>query len=133
MKRKTLATIGLVILTLLLVATVAQAYTIPSELRPENEPFDISYEDGEIGGTTATITILQIIAGTLLYFAAPLAVILIGLAAFDIVSGGADSEKLEQAKKNITWLIVGLLVIILSYSIVRFVISFVIKSAEVAS
>ncbi|MFH1284034.1 MAG: pilin [Candidatus Peregrinibacteria bacterium] len=131
MKRKTLITIGLIALFAALTAHVAQAvYTIPPELRPSNEPFAVEGAIEEGGAASGAVLILQLIAGSLLYFAAPLAIIFIGLAAFDIVAGGADTEKIEQGKKHLTWSIVGLVLIILSYSGVRFVINFAIKAGE---
>ncbi len=108
----------------------AQAYQIPDEYRPENLGYGEEYFK-QTQSATATVIILQTIAGALLYFAAPLAVILIGFAAFNMVMGGADSEKIEQSKKHLTWLVIGLLLIILSYSIVRIVITFVSQSANV--
>ncbi len=43
--------------------------------------------------------------------------------AFGIISAAGSEEKLGQHKKGLTWAIVGLLLIILSYSIIRFIIS----------
>ncbi len=137
MKKKLLIIISSILL-LVAIAGVAQAYQIPDEYRPENLFFgekELDYNKdlpGQTQGSTATIIILQTIAGALLYFAAPLAVILIGFSAFNMVMGGADSEKLEQAKKHLTWTVIGLFVIILSYSIVRIVITFVSQSVDVA-
>ncbi len=113
------------LLFLLIIQTVGAA-TIPQDFRPINEPFNLKYD--REGG--AAIIILQIIAGGLLYFAAPVGVIMIGLGGWELVTGGADSEKVEQGKKHLLWSIVGLFVIILSYSIVRFLISFAIDSAS---
>ena len=50
-----------------------------------------------------------------------------------MATGGADSEKLEQAKKGLTWTIAGLLLIILSYSIVKTVINTTVDVAEVTT
>ena len=136
MKKKLLIIIGSILL-LVAIAGVAQAYQIPDEYRPENLFFgekELDYNKdlpGQTQGSTATVIILQTIAGALLYFAAPLGVILIGFSAFNMVMGGADSEKLEQAKKHLTWTIIGLFVIILSYSLVRIVITFVSQSVNV--
>jgi len=136
-KKKIFITICFTLLLTFLIGFAAQAYQIPDEYRPEN----LGYGEDKIDygtdtafqtkGSAAAIIILQTIAGALLYFAAPLAVILIGFAAFNMVMGGADSEKIEQSKKHLTWLVIGLFVIILSYSIVRIVITFVSQSANV--
>ncbi len=136
MKRKLLIIIGSILL-LVALASVAQAYQIPDEYRPDNLFFgedELDYNNdlaGQTQGSTATIIILQTIAGALLYFAAPLGVILIGFAAFNMVMGGADSEQLEQSKKHLTWTVIGLFLIILSYSLVRIIITFVSKSINV--
>ncbi|NIA02222.1 MAG: hypothetical protein GWP15_02460 [Nitrospirae bacterium] len=138
MKKKLLIIIGSILL-LVAIAGVAQAYQIPDEYRPENLFFgenELDYNKdlpGQTQGSTATVIILQTIAGALLYLATPLAVILIGFAAFDMVMGGADSEQLEQSKKHLTWTIIGLLLIILSYSLVRIVMTFVSGAADVAN
>ncbi len=133
MLKKILTTIGLSSLLIILALQTTHALQIDSSYRPENAPFAL--EDNtelmeEEGARDSTVIILQIIAGTLLYFAAPLAVIIIGLGAFNMVIGGADTEKLEQAKKHLTWAVLGLLTIILSYSITRIVITLVITTAE---
>lgn len=129
MKKKILLTICLTLLLTLLIGFAAEAYTIPDEYRPQNVGFGKEYFENTESATAAVI-VLQTIAGALLYFAAPLAVILIGFSAFNMVMGGADSEKLEQSKKHLTWTVIGLLVIILSYTIVKMVIGFVSKSAD---
>jgi len=108
------------------IQTVSAEYTIPIELKPDNLPFDISVEEnGEVdSGETQVIKILQVISGALLYFAAPLTVIAIGMTAFNMAMGSGNSEKIETAKKQLTWAIMGLLLVILSYAVVKIVISF---------
>lgn len=130
MYKKILITIGILTSMTFLMGMEVQAYSIPNEFRPENEPFSLDYGEGPIQGSTATIKILQIIAGALLYFAVPIAVIIISIAGFQMVTGGAESEKLEESKKTLTWAIIGLILIILSYSAVKFVISFIFNSAN---
>ncbi|MFC1615852.1 hypothetical protein ACFL21_01815 [Patescibacteria group bacterium] len=103
-------------------------FTIPDEYKPFNEPFDVDIK--KEGATGGTIIILQIIAGGLIYFAAPVGVIAIVISAFIMVVGGAESEKVDQAKKGLTWSIVGLLCVIFSYSAVRIIISVIIGAAE---
>lgn len=111
---------------------IAQAaYQIPEEFKPSNEPFDLDIT--ETGARGGTIIILQIIAGGLLFFAAPVAVIMVVISAFIMVVGGAESEKVDQARKGLTWSLVGLVIIILSYSIVRAIIAFVISAGEATS
>ncbi|MFA4891465.1 MAG: hypothetical protein WC604_03935 [Candidatus Gracilibacteria bacterium] len=120
--------ITLAILSSLLLTHIAGAtYELPDSLKPDNVPFDIDFnatEDGADAGTSALIKILQIIAGALLYFAAPLAVIAIGMIAFNMAMGSGSTEKIEAQKKNLTWAILGLVTIILSFSIIKILITF---------
>jgi hypothetical protein len=132
MFKKTIINFFLLALLITAFALTAHAqYSIDPDLKPINEPFDISEEVEKQGGaTTATIYVLQIIAGALLYFAAPVAILIIVVGAFEIVTGGDESEKIDAGKKSITWAVVGLLLIILSYSIVRIVIDISMKTAN---
>ncbi|MCK9186578.1 hypothetical protein M0P48_04020 [Candidatus Gracilibacteria bacterium] len=114
------------------------AYTIPEDLRPINEPFVIEKEldptkenaSPNASATTGTIVFLQILAGGLLYFAAPVGIIIIAMTGFNMVFQGAESEKIEQSKRSLTWAIMGLLLIILSYSLVRIVINMALQAAS---
>ncbi len=126
-KKILLMIIGSVLLSLLL-SNTSLAYSIDPSYRPVNSPFDLDYKSET--PTSNTVLILQILSGALLYFASPLAIFFIALAGFKMVTGGAESESLEEGKKGLTWSVIGLLVIILSYSIVRFVINLIITSGS---
>lgn len=105
------------------------AYSIPKEYEPNNTPFTnekIKYETNS--ADVITNMILQIIAGGLLYFAAPVAIISIGMAAFTITIYGNEPDKLGNGEKHLTWAIIGLIIIILSYSAVRLVIGFTLQA-----
>ncbi|MBI4234840.1 hypothetical protein HY604_00915 [Candidatus Peregrinibacteria bacterium] len=128
MKNKFAKIIFLSLLLLSISTATAYAYEIDKNFRPVNLPFGLDYKENT--AETNTVIILQILAGGLLYFASPVAIILIGIAAITMIVGGAETDKVDQAKKNLTWTIIGLLVIIMSYSIVRAVLSYVIKAAE---
>lgn len=114
----------------LLWAVNAHAFTLPDTFKPINSPFNLNSEINAGGATGGTIIILQILAGGLLYFAAPIAVVLFAMAGFQLVTGGGDTDKVEQGKKNLIWTSAGLLLIILSYSIVKYIIEFVIIAAS---
>ncbi len=118
----------LAILASLLFTHIAGAtYELPDSLKPDNVTLDMNFsatENGADAGTSALIKILQIIAGALLYFAGPLAVVSIGLIAFGMASGSGSTEKVEAQKKSLTWAILGLVTIILSYSIIKILITF---------
>lgn len=125
MKKNLLIKIGLTTLMILATTSLAQAYTISEDLRPDNEPFSIGAIIGGGDAATGAVFILQILAGGLLYFAVPIGIIMIIISAFTIITGGAESEKFEQGKKHLIWSIVGLLTVILSFSIVRIIITLV--------
>ncbi len=136
--KKTLRKFSSIIITALAISLcfsiLAEAYTIDSSLKPVNTAYDkVDFADLNDGSTqsasSATILILQIFAGALLYFAAPVATILIIVNAFRMVTGGAESDTLEQAKKGLTWTIIGLITIMMSYSIVRIAIEVSINAA----
>ena len=133
MKKTITKIIFSVLLTLMFVSVAEAAIGIPEEYGPDNTPLDISFEEQvstNTGSAEFTISILRIIAGALLYFAGPVAVIFIIINAIKMAGGGADSEQLEQAKKGLTWTLIGLLMIILSWSIVRTVIEITIDLAD---
>jgi amino acid transporter len=73
-----------------------------------------SYQTGNL--------ILQLIASSLIYVAGPVAVLMIAVGGFRYVIAHGEQAQMEEAKKNITWAIIGLLIIILSYAIVENVI-----------
>lgn len=123
MKKMILKTVLFIILGFAL-NSVVFAYSIPAEYTPINTPFGTSYGDIYEGKSTSTaVTILQILAGGLLYFAAPIAVLMIATSAFNMVMNGANSEKVEEAKKHLLWTILGLVTIMLSYTIVKVILN----------
>jgi hypothetical protein len=106
---------------------VALAYQIPPEYRPENQPFGFAAEiPGGEGSVVGIIIILQMLQGGLLYFASPIAIIAIVYAGLQMIINGS-SEGFTKAKLIVTWAIAGLLVIILSYSIVRITITLLLE------
>lgn len=137
--KKILTTILLVVTLTILMAATVHAFQLDPNFKPDNAPFSLNEElnssgksaaQQQQGAINATVLILQILAGGLLYFAAPLAIIMVGFAAFDMVVFGHDTEKVDSSKKSLTWAIVGLVVIILSYSITKAIISFVVAVAD---
>ena len=122
---KKIITIGLLAITLsLFTAQITNAYVIPKEYAPDNTPFSPDQIDFESGlkPSDYTVIILQIIAGGLLYVVAPFTVIMIGLSAFTMVMGGDDPEKVGNAKKSLMWAVLGLILVMLSYSLVKIII-----------
>ncbi|MFA7685392.1 MAG: pilin [Candidatus Gracilibacteria bacterium] len=125
------------ILTIILAnVQMAHGYGVPDKYRPINAPLGSLVSEDKIktdDAKTLTNNLLQIIAGTLLYFAAPIGVIMIVMAAFTITYSGADTEKLEQGKKHLTWAIIGLVTVIFSFSVVKIIITFVVDTGNYAT
>lgn len=133
MIKKILTTIILSISLLIAGTAVVHAYQIDPSYRPSNAPFALNEEIKTKGASGATVLVLQIIAGALLYFAVPVGVIMIVMAGSSMVIFGAEQEKLDAAKKHLTWSIIGLVLIILSYSLVKIIITAIIGAASLAS
>ena len=133
MIKKILTTLTLITLLLIAGTAAVHAYQIDPSYRPSNEPFALNQEIKDQGASGATIIVLQIIAGALLYFAVPVGVIMIAWAGGSMVIFGAEQEKLDAAKKHLTWSIVGLVAIILSYSLVKVIITAIVKAATLAN
>lgn len=121
------------IFTILLTATLAgilfaytahAVYTISDTLRPDNMPLQIDI-DADMSGEDYLRIILQIVAGALLYLAAPIAVIAITMSGFNMVAYSSSEEKVGEAKKHLTWSIIGLALVIFSYSLIKMIITFV--------
>lgn len=86
------------------------------EYRPEYA-VDIKVADKKKSADTGN-AILQQIAGSLIYIAGPIAVLMIAIGGFRYVIAHGEQSQMDEAKKNITWAIIGLLIIIISYAIV---------------
>ncbi|HOW12902.1 MAG TPA: pilin [Candidatus Pacearchaeota archaeon] len=56
----------------------------------------------------------------LLWIAVPVASLMIIIAAFIMLTGGGNPEKIKQAKNMIIWALVGLIIIFLSIALVNF-------------
>lgn len=90
---------------------------IPPGLRPEGVTH-IPIAAGPQGEAVIVNVILQLIAGSLIYLAGPLAILIIAFGGVQYITAHGDQNQLEGAKKTITWAIIGLCVIIVSYAIV---------------
>ncbi|MBD3331066.1 hypothetical protein GF354_06120 [Candidatus Peregrinibacteria bacterium] len=135
MNKKRIAQLVLFLILLFAIVSVAHAYRIDPNFKPINQPFGLENEtlgttegSGEAAVETTRL-VLNIIAGTLLYFAAPIAVIMVALAGGSMVISGSNPDKVDQAKKHLTWTVAGLLLIILSWSIIRIIIEAIIYIA----
>jgi hypothetical protein len=96
----------------------AQGVTMEDSLRPQYATnFSLNPNSTSSRAAVGNI-VLQLIAGSLIYAAGPVAVLMIAIGGFRYVISHGDQTQMESAKKTITWAIIGLIVIIFSYAIV---------------
>ncbi len=111
------------------VSLVQAQVTIDNDYCPKNVPgCDINADlivDGAAQATT--VVILKILDGVL-KFSAIMAVIMLIYAGAQLVEAHGNQEELQTAHKNITWIVAGLVVIILSLLLVQNFISLVYRS-----
>lgn len=107
------------------------AMGIPDYLIPEGTPLrelnkSLNEDAKNKSGTEAAVSgankVLQFMANGLLYVAAPLAILFIAHAGQNYGFAFGDQTKLEAAKKQLTYALLGLGAIIFSYIIVRLLI-----------
>lgn len=129
MKKFLLLTICIFLLSFWAQTALAQkGFEIP--IKPDLAPLT----DIETDSTEDSLNvILQIIAGGLVYIAAPIAILMIAFYGLRLSASMSAQEDIDAAKKGLTWAIVGLLIILLSVVIVRFVISTVLSTDQAAS
>lgn len=115
--------IALLTLPLMCMAAGSELFAqveINENLKPQFSPSIQSTS----GDRTAPVNIvLQLIAGSLIYAAGPIAVLMIALGGLQYVTSHGDQNAMEGAKKTIMWAVIGLVVIILSFAIVTNTIS----------
>jgi hypothetical protein len=127
--KKTLITLWVLITMVIMSGATFAAYTIPQEFAPSNTPFANNFDPKSDPTGNANI-VLQTLASALLYFAAPVTIAMLVFTGIGMIMGGADSEKQEAGKKQVQWALLGLLAIMLSYSIVRAAIFFALSSVQ---
>lgn len=98
---------------------------LDSNLKPGNSP-DVIIEGGNVADYGNYF--LQLIAGSLIYLAAPVAIIIIAVAGLLAVISSGDSGMVEKAKGTLKWAVVGLVIIIFSWIIISAIISLVFNS-----
>jgi hypothetical protein len=95
---------------------LAQVQLNPN-LRPDNAA---TIPIGNTGNKADTVNVvLELIAGSLIYLAGPVAVLMIAIGGLRYVISHGDQNQMDEAKKNITWAIIGLIVIVLSWAIME--------------
>ena len=91
-------------------------------LKPENSPGVVVNPETlkSAGAETAFANyMLQVLAGGLITVAAPVAVIIIAISGLFAVVSHGDQKLIVRAKKTLTWAVIGLIVIIFAWVIVR--------------
>lgn len=104
------------------------AVTLPSDLYPEGAPTITGQKPETEGGSfvtaeDATSALTVRIVNFILGFAGVVAIFFIINNAWFLIASGGSEETITQHKKGLMWAVVGLILIILSYSIIRFIIS----------
>jgi len=132
--KKIFATILLSTILLLNCSITANAvYGIPNVKSSKEMPFEKEIRErtenlkkGEFGDEAAVESmsiILEKVINGILYIAAPVAIIFIAYGGLSYITAMGKQEGLDAAKKTIVWGMLGLLLIIMSYGIVRLIIS----------
>lgn len=122
--KKTFASVVLMA-GLLMPASAQAAVSIDGDLRPDYAPqgyselFDPTSSAENKYGTTAINYVVADIAVVLLQVAGTLSIYFIVTSGFNYIKAFGREEELQGAKKGLTWAIVGLIVVILSYTIVQ--------------
>lgn len=125
--KKLLAIIGILVTLGTASPAAMAAVELDPNLHPEYAPVVVIK-----GGNEADYGnyFLQLIAGGLLYLAGPTAILIIAISGLRYVTSHGDENAMEGAKKTLEWAIIGLVVIILSYSVIRVVITTVLQTAS---
>lgn len=95
---------------------------LDTSMKPDNSPGVIIDPKTlkNAGAETAFANyMLQVLAGGLITVAAPVAIIIIAIAGLFAVVSHGDSKLIDRAKKTLTWAVIGLVIIIFSWVIVK--------------
>lgn len=110
-------------------SNLVASVTLPDALHPKFAPVVVIK-----GGNEADYGnyFLQLIAGGLLFLAAPVAVLVIVFGAITYMLSMGEQNTIDSAKKTLMYGIIGLLVTMFSFAIVRLIIEFVVTSGSIA-
>ena len=122
------------ILSVTLCTTVSAAVGIPDYLVPSNVGMkginkavedkvkSASSADQQDAAVAGVNIILQYVANLLLFVAAPLAVLFIARSGADYAFALGEESKMEAAKRELMWSLLGLVLVMFSYVLVRLII-----------
>lgn len=105
--------------------------TLDPNLKPQNSPGVIIGQETlkKEGSETALINYtLQVLAGALINLAAPIAIIIIAISGLYAVISHGNQSLIEKAKKTLQWAVIGLVIIIFSWVIIRTVLTIIIDA-----
>jgi len=139
-KKILLLTIAFASVVFFAIPDPAWAITLDDSLRPDNLPtydFDsleaVSENNPETAATQGIILFVGGLVSQVLLFAGATAII------FVIISGGTyifafgDDTKIDKGKRGLLWSLIGLVVIMLSYTITRGIISIILQVDSAAT
>jgi TRAP-type mannitol/chloroaromatic compound transport system permease small subunit len=106
--------------------------SLDSQFRPSNSPA-VELEGEDVNAADYGNYFLQLIAGSLIYLAAPVAIIIIAVSGLLAVISSGDSGTVEKAKDTLKWAVVGLVIIIFSWMIIQAVITLVFTTSPADS
>ena len=96
--------------------------TLDNSFKPDNSPgVIIATKDlqGDSGSAVFGNYLLQMMAGALISIAAPIAILIIAIAGLIATISHGDDGLIKRAKDTLKWAVIGLIVIIFSWVIVR--------------
>lgn len=108
-------------------STAVAQVSIPGDFRPQYAPV-LKKKDEKNYSERSIANIIGIVINVLLYAAGTVTIFFLIKGSLQYVTGGEGDN--EGAKNTITWSIVGLLVIVLSYLIVENVITYIFRIQE---
>ena len=97
----------------------ATAGLLSADDRPTDTVIEVTGDDGGLAFRKLIVSIVDYFLG----FAGLLAVVFIVYAGVLMIQAQGEDEDTEKGKKILTWAVLGLLLIMLSYAIVRMVVS----------
>lgn len=109
--------ISFIISTFFIAKNANAQVSLPNDLRPQYVP--------DIAGNTAEDKIFNLsgsIIITIMQLAGGVAILVIIISGFKYIIARGEEGEIEQAKNNIFWAIGGLLLIMISYIVIRFVV-----------
>lgn len=110
---------SLLAIIVLLISTSSISYAVV-EINPELHPqYAPVFVMKSASSADYANYVLQLLAGGLLYLAAPVAILFIAIAGLRYVTSYGEQTQIEAAKNTLTWAVIGLVVIIMAYAIVR--------------